>query len=141
MPSACGPRARPGSARTGRAAVKKRILILGGTGFLGPKTIDAALARGHTVTIFNRGKREKYLPLEHPVEHLYGNRDPLLPADDLEPFAATHVRQAVVCAGDRVELRGPLRALPDGGARGPAYRSAPNERLTPIGVPRVRVVA
>ncbi|HWO19872.1 MAG TPA: NAD-dependent epimerase/dehydratase family protein [Kofleriaceae bacterium] len=61
---------------------KKRILILGGTGFLGPKTIDAALARGHTVTIFNRGKREKYLPLEAKVEHLYGNRDPNLPADD-----------------------------------------------------------
>jgi 2'-hydroxyisoflavone reductase len=63
-------------------ATKKRILILGGTGFLGPKTIEAAIARGHTVTIFNRGKREKLLPLEFEVEHLYGNRDPLLPADD-----------------------------------------------------------
>lgn len=60
----------------------KRILILGGTGFLGPKTIDVAIARGHQVTIFNRGKREKYLPLAHKVEHLYGNRDPELPADD-----------------------------------------------------------
>ena len=63
-------------------AKKKRILILGGTGFLGPKTIGAAIARGHTVTIFNRGKREKLLPLEYEVEHLYGNRDPDLPADD-----------------------------------------------------------
>ena len=63
-------------------AVKKRILILGGTGFLGPKTVAAALARGHEVTIFNRGKREKLLPLEFTVEHLYGNRDPELPADD-----------------------------------------------------------
>jgi 2'-hydroxyisoflavone reductase len=63
-------------------AKKKRILILGGTGFLGPKTIAAAIARGHTVTIFNRGKREKLLPLEYEVEHLYGNRDPDLPADD-----------------------------------------------------------
>ncbi|HVK83201.1 MAG TPA: NAD-dependent epimerase/dehydratase family protein [Kofleriaceae bacterium] len=61
---------------------KLKILILGGTGFLGPKTIDAAIARGHNVTIFNRGKREKQLPLEHQVEHLYGNRDPELPADD-----------------------------------------------------------
>lgn len=61
---------------------KKKILILGGTGFLGPKTIDAAVARGHTVTIFNRGKREKFLPLAHQVEHLYGNRDPNLPAED-----------------------------------------------------------
>jgi 2'-hydroxyisoflavone reductase len=64
------------------ANTKKHILILGGTGFLGPKTIAAAVARGHKVTIFNRGKREKLLPLEHEVEHLYGNRDPELPADD-----------------------------------------------------------
>jgi 2'-hydroxyisoflavone reductase len=62
--------------------VKKKILILGGTGFLGPKTIEVALARGHQVTIFNRGKREKFLPLGFEVEHLYGNRDPELPADD-----------------------------------------------------------
>lgn len=74
-----------GAAAKGSAAAapaKKRILILGGTGFLGPKTIEAAVARGHAVTIFNRGKREKLLPLEHTVEHLYGNRDPNLPADD-----------------------------------------------------------
>ena len=63
-------------------ASKKRILILGGTGFLGPKTVASAVARGHEVTIFNRGKREKLLPLEAKVEHLYGNRDPDLPADD-----------------------------------------------------------
>lgn len=62
--------------------MKKKILILGGTGFLGPKTIEVALARGHQVTIFNRGKREKLQPLDFEVEHLYGNRDPELPADD-----------------------------------------------------------
>ncbi|TAH38008.1 MAG: NAD-dependent epimerase/dehydratase family protein [Planctomycetota bacterium] len=61
----------------------RRILILGGTGFLGPKTVEAALARGHHVTVFNRGKTEKRIPFEYrEVEHLYGNRDPLLPADD-----------------------------------------------------------
>ncbi len=77
-PSAC----KSGGGAKGPAPVKKRILILGGTGFLGPKTVEAALARGHEVTIFNRGKREKLLPLPFPVEHLYGNRDPELPADD-----------------------------------------------------------
>ena len=61
----------------------KRILILGGTGFLGPKTVEAALARGHQVTVFNRGKTEKRIPFGFEgVEHLYGNRDPKLPADD-----------------------------------------------------------
>lgn len=64
---------------------KKRILILGGTGFLGPKTVGAAIARGHTVSIFNRGKREKLQPLEFDVEHLYGNRDPNKPADEEKP--------------------------------------------------------
>ena len=64
---------------------KKRILILGGTGFIGPKTIDVAVARGHSITIFNRGKREKLQPLEVKVEHLYGNRDPKLPADEKNP--------------------------------------------------------
>jgi len=83
--SACGSRRASAPAPTPpvpTVATKKKILILGGTGFLGPKTIAAALARGHEVTIFNRGKREKQLPLEHDVEHLFGNRDPDLPADD-----------------------------------------------------------
>jgi 2'-hydroxyisoflavone reductase len=70
-------------ARVSASTPKKRILILGGTGFLGPKTVEVALDRGHDVTIFNRGKREKFLPFPYKnVEHLYGNRDPLLPADD-----------------------------------------------------------
>lgn len=53
-----------------------KILILGGTGFLGPAVIDAAQARGHTVTIFNRGKREKLVGAREHTEKLYGNRDP-----------------------------------------------------------------
>ena len=73
----------------GRRDGKKTILILGGTGFLGPKTTDAAVARGHTVTLFNRGKREAMRkqagrPSVVPkgVEVLYGNRDPKLHADE-----------------------------------------------------------
>jgi 2'-hydroxyisoflavone reductase len=53
-----------------------RILVLGGTGFLGPAVVEAAQARGHKVTIFNRGRREKYFGSPENVEHLYGNRDP-----------------------------------------------------------------
>jgi 2'-hydroxyisoflavone reductase len=70
------------AAKKATPPTKKRILILGGSGFLGPKTIAAAAARGHTITTFNRGKREKLAPLEFDVERLYGNRDPDLPADD-----------------------------------------------------------
>src|SRR3954471_10295577 len=32
-----------------------KILVLGGTAFLGRHLVDAALARGHEVTVFNRG--------------------------------------------------------------------------------------
>ena len=39
-----------------QAAAPLRILILGGTGFLGPHVVERALARGHTVTLFNRGR-------------------------------------------------------------------------------------
>ena len=54
----------------------KKILILGGTGFLGPATVDSALARGHEVTIFHRGKtRPGYF--KGKVTELNGDRDPL----------------------------------------------------------------
>jgi nucleoside-diphosphate-sugar epimerase len=50
-----------------------RILILGGTKFLGRHTVDAALARGHDVTLFNRGQTNPELFPE--VEKLHGDRD------------------------------------------------------------------
>jgi 2'-hydroxyisoflavone reductase len=50
------------------------ILVLGGTGFLGPHEINYALARGHQVTMFNRGSNPGMYGDE--VEELIGNRDP-----------------------------------------------------------------
>lgn len=35
----------------------RRILMLGGTGFIGPHIVHAALARGHQVAMLNRGRR------------------------------------------------------------------------------------
>ena len=35
-----------------------KLLILGGTLFVGRHLVDAALARGHQVTLFNRGRTE-----------------------------------------------------------------------------------
>ncbi len=58
------------------AQPKKRILILGGTGFLGPATVEAARARGHQLTLFNRGKTRPGLFPE--IETLHGDRDPKL---------------------------------------------------------------
>ena len=39
-----------------RASTPLRILILGGTGFIGPHQVRHAVARGHRVTLFNRGQ-------------------------------------------------------------------------------------
>ncbi|MEJ2258463.1 MAG: NAD-dependent epimerase/dehydratase family protein [Woeseiaceae bacterium] len=50
---------------------KKRILVLGGTGFIGPPMVRYAVERGHEVTIFTRGKTAADLP---DVEHLVGDR-------------------------------------------------------------------
>jgi 2'-hydroxyisoflavone reductase len=38
------------------ASPSKIILVLGGTDFLGPPVVERALERGHTFTLFNRGK-------------------------------------------------------------------------------------
>src|ERR1700735_1113790 len=50
-----------------------RILILGGTGFTGPHQVRYALARGHKVTLFNRGRQPHEWPGE--VEELLGDRN------------------------------------------------------------------
>lgn len=50
-----------------------RILILGGTIFLGRRLVDAALARGHEVTLFNRGQHNA--DLYPQLEKLRGDRD------------------------------------------------------------------
>ena len=70
---------RAPSSRSSAYAVAMRILILGGTGFLGPHLIDLALAKGWEVTTFNRGKTDpKRLSGDKykSVRQLKGNRDP-----------------------------------------------------------------
>jgi 2'-hydroxyisoflavone reductase len=76
-----------------------RILILGGSGFLGPAVIDAALARGHKITVFNRGlteKKKEELYGEHlpdGVVRLVGNRDPEKNADEKDPASPKGLSQ------------------------------------------------
>src|SRR5687767_14145249 len=50
-----------------------KLLILGGTVFLGRALVESALARGHEVTLFNRGQHNPELFPE--VEKLRGDRD------------------------------------------------------------------
>ena len=59
--------------------MNKKLLILGGTGFLGPHLVELALTKGWELTLFNRGKTaptlfdgEKY----KSIVQLRGDRDP-----------------------------------------------------------------
>ena len=71
---ACAPRGATSSAPSDEARPTARdLLILGGTGFIGPHLVRRALARGHRVTIFTRGRRHADLPAE--VKHRIGDRD------------------------------------------------------------------
>ncbi len=66
----------PARGAAAQAPAPKRILFLGGTGFVGPHLVHAAVARGHRVSMLNRGRRA---PNQHAgdfekVEALRGDR-------------------------------------------------------------------
>ena len=62
--------ARPMLATAPRRAL--RILILGGTNFIGPHQIEYARSRGHEITLFNRGRTNTHLFPD--LEKLVGDR-------------------------------------------------------------------
>jgi len=61
-----------------RAVAPLRILVLGGTGFIGPHFVRHAVSRGHQVSIFTRGRHDAELPAT--VERLIGDRNGQLQA-------------------------------------------------------------
>jgi 2'-hydroxyisoflavone reductase len=65
------------SRRSTTRGAPKRILVLGGTGFIGPHMVRYAVERGHEVSIFTRGRTEAELP---DVEQLVGDRNDNLTA-------------------------------------------------------------
>jgi 2'-hydroxyisoflavone reductase len=105
----------------GRSAVEPgakkclRILILGGTGFLGPACTESALARGYTVTHFNSARtedrrRKSGRPSVVPagVEQLFGNRDPDKTADDRRTEGQTEAPRDPKSPKGLSQLRGKL---------------------------------
>lgn len=85
------------------------LLILGGTQFVGRHIVLTALARGHTVTTFTRGRTADDLPPE--VERLHGDRDGDLAAlqdrdwdacVDVSGYLPRVVRQSAELLRDRV---------------------------------------
>lgn len=92
-----------------------QVLFLGGTGFLGPQQVEYALARGHRVTLFNRGRSAPGLYGDR-VEVLLGDRDARVGAGlsalqgarrwdvviDNSGFIPRHVRDSVELLRDRI---------------------------------------
>ena len=77
-------------------AKKLKLLVLGGTHITGPFLVRMALDRGHTVTVFNRGKTEKRIgALPDGVEKLLGDRDPKV-GEGLKALEGTRTWDAVV---------------------------------------------
>jgi len=68
------------------------ILIIGGTKFLGRHLVDSALARGHEVTLFNRGKTNPGLFPQ--VETILGDRE-----HDIEKLAGREWDAVIDVAG------------------------------------------
>jgi 2'-hydroxyisoflavone reductase len=97
------------SSRTEKASAPKRYLVLGGTRFIGPPIVEAALARGHAVTLFNRGQTNPELFPQ--CEKLRGDRDGDMSALEGREWDAVidtwtdmprHVRSAAQLLGDHV---------------------------------------
>lgn len=85
-----------------------KLLVLGGTGFLGRALVESALERGHQVTLFNRGRTNPELFPE--AEKLRGDRavDPLPSGRwdvvvDTSGYLPAAVRRAAEALGDSVE--------------------------------------
>ena len=52
-----------------------RILVVGGTGFVGPPVVRRLIGLGHEVVCFHRGQTEADLPAE--IVHIHGDRERL----------------------------------------------------------------
>lgn len=98
------------------AAKPLDILVLGGTGFLGPHQVEPGLARGHRITLFNRGRSAPGLYGDR-VEVLIGNRDARIDQGlnalkgnrrwdvviDNSGFIPRHVRDSVELLSGRID--------------------------------------
>jgi 2'-hydroxyisoflavone reductase len=113
-PLAAAPRPEP-------PARALRILILGGTSFLGPHLVKYAFERGHSVSIFNRGRTVPRLHVElfDRVEHLEGDRN-----GDLKSIETGTWDAVIDNSGQRVEWARDAVALLKGRIRYYLYVSS-----------------
>jgi 2'-hydroxyisoflavone reductase len=105
-PPVPAPEPEPSGKGAGRSL---KILMLGGTGFLGPHMVEHAVERGHKVTLFNRGKTQPGLFPD--LEKLRGDRNADVSALkgrsfdavlDTSAYVPSHVRRVKEALGDGV---------------------------------------
>jgi len=93
------------------ASDRPSLLVLGGTKFVGRAVVEAALAGGYRVTLFNRGRTDPGLFAEAGVETLIGDRTGDLSAldgrhwdavIDVAGYLPEVVQRSVDALGDRV---------------------------------------
>ncbi len=79
-----------------------RILILGGTAFMGPHVVTSLAELGHAVNVFHRGEREPVLPAS--VRHLHHPAAPLGERPYLGDFADEFRRMAPEIVLDMIPM-------------------------------------
>lgn len=88
-----------------------RVLIFGGTAFIGPWVVRRLAAEGHQVTVFHRGKREADLP--DGVDHIHGDRAEMASLRDrfaaFRPDAALDMRP--LCESDTRAVQAAVRGI------------------------------
>jgi nucleoside-diphosphate-sugar epimerase len=94
-----------------------RVMVLGGTRFIGAAVVEELAANGHELLVVHRGEHEPAdLPPVGPVDHLHADRQDLPhlrgPVDEFDPeavvdncaYSAADAETALAAVGDDVRL-------------------------------------
>jgi len=141
-PEDAAPAPAPAPPDGDRASRPLKVLMLGGTSFLGPEIVSRAVARGHTVTLFNRGKTQPGLFPD--LEKLRGDRggdvsalkgrafDAVIDTSAYVPSHVTRIREALGDGVGHYTMVSTISVYPAvGSSREPVDESSPVGQVPP----------